>query len=619
MASTVIIGAGPAGLTAGYELMKLGHGSTVLEADDHLVGGISRTVNYKGYRFDIGGHRFFSKVKLVNELWNEMLGEEFLLRPRLSRIHYNGHYFDYPLRAGNALAGLGPYQAMMVCLSYAKTKFRPSAEEKNFEQWVANRFGYRLYQIFFKTYTEKVWGIPCTEISADWAAQRIKNLSLTEAVRSALFSSQGKTKDGQVITSLIDKFHYPRYGPGMMWEHCQAKLADKGNETLKGIKIDRVVHRNGRVQCVYGQSSSGEKVEYSGDQYISTMPLRHLVQALDPPPPPEVLKAANNLRYRDFLTVVLIINRADTFPDNWIYIHTPSIKMGRVQNYKSWSPDMVPDPSRSSLGLEYFLWDDDDEWNWPDEKLIELGTQECQQIGLIDASEVVDGTVVRMKKAYPIYDQEYLHNVDLIRRYLEGITNLQTIGRNGQHRYNNQDHSMLAGVFAARNIDGAQYDVWSVNVDQEYHEEGHEDDKTATPSTSGERMVPKRIEPDQEEIESDKHADELIQTAFARLDPLAMGVALGVVGGLGLLVVSLVLLFKGGPLVGKNLAVLRHFFIGYTVTWPGLLIGVTEVALFGFGIGYVGSCLRNWGMSAFTHLLKRRAQAQARRDILDQV
>src|SRR5215470_2849712 len=427
MPAAVIIGAGPAGLTAAYELGKLGVRSTLLEADEQ-VGGLSRTVEYRGYRFDIGGHRFFSKVPLINSLWHEILGEDFLRRPRLSRIHYRGHFFDYPLKPLNALAGLGPLEALLVCLSYAKARFRPSTEETSFEQWVSNRFGYRLYEIFFKTYTEKVWGIPCSEISVDWAAQRIKNLSLSEALRNALLN-RSHAKDGMIITTLIDEFHYPRFGPGMMWDRCAELVAAAGSPTLRGVRVERIRHRHGRVESVSGRTLAGELIEFSGEHFISTMPIRDLIDALDPSPPDAILRAARRLRYRDYQTVVLIVKREDVFPDNWIYVHSPEVKLGRIQNYKNWSPYMVADASRTSLGLEYFLWDEDAEWTWPRERLIELGTRDCTQIGLIDPREVEDGTVVRMPKAYPVYDQVYHDNLATIRHYVSSLTNLQLIGR----------------------------------------------------------------------------------------------------------------------------------------------------------------------------------------------
>jgi protoporphyrinogen oxidase len=607
MSRALIIGAGPAGLTAAYELSKLGLSPTTLEADDQ-VGGLSRTVNYRGYRFDIGGHRFFSKVPLINELWEEILGEDFLVRPRLSRIYYRERFFDYPLKAVNALTNLGPVEALLIGLSYTKARLFPHAEETNLEQWVSNRFGDRLYRIFFKTYTEKVWGIPCNEISADWAAQRIKNLSLREAIRNALLGS-GRAADGKLITTLIDQFNYPRFGPGMMWERCRDLLAARGHETVGGVRVERVRHRNGRVECVYGRTSGGELAEFGAEHFISTMPLRELIHALDPPPPQEVIEAANRLRYRDYLTVVLIVKRESVFPDNWIYIHSPEVKMGRIQNYKNWSPDMAPDPSRTSLGLEYFLWEKDEEWGWSQERLIELGVKECARIGLAEPDEVEDGTVVRMKKAYPVYDPNYHESLAIIRNYLESFSNLQTVGRNGLHRYNNQDHSMLTAIYAARNIVGEQNDVWSVNTEMEYHEEV----KSARPGGSiGDRLTPTRVV-------VPASPDEVIETVFARLDPVALGAAFGMVSALALFLASATLLFKGGPDVGRNLRLLGHYLIGFDVTWAGALLGAAEVGIGGFALGFLVAWLRNWLLAAYAYLARRRAEAEAQRDLLDKV
>ena len=606
--SVIVIGAGPAGLTAAYELTKHGMASTILEADDQ-VGGLSRTVNYRGYRFDIGGHRFFSKIALINELWREILGADFLVRPRLSRIYYGGHFFDYPLKAFNALAGLGPIEALLVGLSYAKAKLFPHEHETNFEQWVSNRFGERLYQIFFKTYTEKVWGIPCTEISADWAAQRIKNLSLGEALRNALLGS-GRSRDGQVITTLIDSFLYPRFGPGMMWERCRDLLSARGSSTLSGVCVEQIRHRRGRIECVLGRTPAGEQVEFSGQQFISTMPLRDLIRALHPAPPSEIVRAAELLRYRDYLTVVLIINREAVFPDNWIYIHSPEVKMGRIQNYKNWSPDMAPDRSRTSLGLEYFLWDQDEEWRWSQERLVEQGTRECAHIGLIDPRDVDDGVVVRMPKAYPIYDQWYQESVAAIRQYLKAFPNLQTIGRNGLHRYNNQDHSMLTGVYAARNIVGERYDVWSVNTEMEYHEEG----QTLDPRR-GDRSVPVQVSPSL----VSSTPDQVIEAVFAKLDPVALGVALGGVCGVGLCIATVMLMMKSGPVVGPTLSLLGHYFPGFTVSWIGTLIGLLEGGGAGFMLGYSIAWLRNLGMRAYADVVQRRAEAEAQRNLLDKI
>ena len=608
MPDALIIGAGPAGLTAAYELGKLGIRTTVLEADEQ-VGGLARTVDYRGYRFDIGGHRFFSKVPLINQLWHEILGEDFLLRPRLSRIHYRGHFFDYPLKPLNALAGLGPLEALLVCLSYAQARLAPSREETSFEQWVSNRFGYRLYEIFFKTYTEKVWGMPCSEISVDWAAQRIKNLSLSEALRNAILS-HGRSKDGEILTSLIDRFHYPRFGPGMMWTRCADLVTAQGSAIHLGLTVARIRHRHGRVESVIARTAGGEARELSGTHVISTMPVRELITALDPPPPDDVLRAAHQLRYRDYLTAVLIVKRADVFPDNWLYVHSPEVKLGRVQNYKNWSPHMVPDPSRTSLGLEYFLWDQDDEWRWPDARLIDVGIRDCVQIGLIEPSEVEDATVVRMPKAYPVYDHAYQRNLEIIRNYLGTIDNLQLVGRNGQHRYNNQDHSMLTGVYAARNLAGAGYDVWSVNTEQEYHEAG---------VATGDRLMPTRIAAPAALAPAAVPATQLLEAAFARLDPVALGAAFGVVGALGLFMATATLLIERGPFTGRTLALLSNYFPGFRVSWRGALIGFAEMALGGFALGYVTATLRNWGLAAYAALLRRRAAAEARRDLLDRV
>ncbi len=611
MKTGIVIGAGPAGLTAAYELDKIGMNSIILEADQ-VVGGISRTVNYKDYRFDIGGHRFFSKIPLVNQIWDEILDEDFLIRPRLSRIHYRGHFFDYPLKASNALAGLGVYESVMILLSYLRTKVVPRGQETNFEEWVSNRFGHRLYNIFFKTYTEKVWGIPCKEISADWAAQRIKNLSLSEALRNALLGNKGRTKDGQVITTLIDEFKYPRLGPGMMWEQCEALLAGRGHPTNRGLRVERVRHKHGRVECVYARNAEGQLEEFGGDHFYSTMPIRELIHSLDPKPPDEVLQAANGLRYRDYLTVVLVINREDIFPDNWIYIHTPDVKMGRIQNYKNWSPEMVPDQRRTSLGLEYFLWEQDDEWTWSDERLIELGIHEAAQIGLVEKGEVEDGTVVRMKKAYPVYDQSYQQNLAIIRRFLDGLPNLYPIGRNGQHRYNNQDHSMLTGVYAARNAAGANYDIWAVNTEQEYHEEDVAEDKTA-----GDRLVPMPV--GSQDSDGTCAAEDILVAAFARIDALAMGTAVGIVTGVSLFIATASLLLQGGKFVGANLMLLSNYLPGFTPTWLGGVIGGLEAALGGFVFGFVGAGLRNWSMAAYTRLLRGQAEIEESKDILDKV
>ena len=480
---TIIIGAGPAGLTAGYLLAKAGHPVTVLEADD-MVGGISRTAQYNGYRFDIGGHRFFTKIAPVEALWHEILGDEFISVPRLSRIHYSGRYFDYPLKAGNALAGLGIVKATLMVMSYLKAHFWPNPVEENLEQWVTNRFGKRLYEVFFKTYTEKVWGIPCTEIRAEWAAQRIQGLSLAKAILSAAQLN----KRSNDIKTLINEFQYPRLGPGQMWEMTVAKIREMGGEVLMRHEVTALELKNGSLTAVRARTPDGER-RIEGQHFFSTMPLKHLIRAIEPAAPAKVRSAGEGLNYRDFLTVALIIDQENLFPDNWIYIHTPGVKVGRIQNFNNWSRAMVPDAGRTCLGMEYFCFEGDGLWTSKDEDLVALATRELASLGLADPAKVVDGAVVRMPKAYPVYDSVYREHLDVVRDFIDPIPNLHTVGRNGMHKYNNQDHSMLTAMMAVQNMHGATHDIWSVNTDFEYHEEQKLDEKTPPVSAALERRT----------------------------------------------------------------------------------------------------------------------------------
>ena len=460
----VVVGAGPAGLTAAVRLRQAGRSTTVLESSD-TVGGISRTVERDGWRFDLGGHRFFTKVPEVESFWHEVLpDEDFLMRPRMSRILYRGKLFDYPLKPFNALFGLGVLEAIRCVLSYALVRVRPPKDQSNFEGWVAARFGWRLYGIFFKTYTEKVWGVPATDIQADWAAQRIKNLSLLNAVTSAFGLGKGK---GQ-ITTLIEEFQYPRLGPGMMWERARDLVQSTGGEVRMQSPVERVEHAGGRAHTVV--LASGERLPASA--VISSMPMPELVRAMDPPAPADVLEAADGLSFRDFLTVALVVPVASGFPDNWIYIHEPGVRVGRVQNYGSWSPELVKD-GYTCLGLEYFVSEGDDLWESADEDLVALGKAELAKLGLVTGDQIESaGYVVRVPKAYPVYDEGYAERVDVLRGWLSAtVPNVHPVGRNGMHRYNNQDHSMLTAMLTVENIvDGRHHDVWTVNVEEDYHE-----------------------------------------------------------------------------------------------------------------------------------------------------
>ncbi|MEO0985820.1 MAG: NAD(P)/FAD-dependent oxidoreductase [Cyanobacteria bacterium J06639_14] len=459
----LVVGAGPAGLTAAYKLSQHGVQSIILEKADR-VGGISRTETYKGYRFDIGGHRFFTKVKPVKQLWEEVLGDDFIQVPRLSRIFYNGDFFQYPLEPLDVLSKIGVFHSTLMMASYMRRKLQPLAVEENLEQWVTNRFGDRLYETFFKTYTEKVWGVPCTEICADWAAQRIKGLSLKKAVVNALFGSND-TK------TLIKEFKYPVLGPGMMWERFQAKLTEKGSPTYLNTNVIQLEHEDRRITQVIAEHD-GQLLKLQPEQVISSMPVSLLLQRLSPRPPKDVLVAAQSLKYRDFLIVPLIVNQAHLFPDNWIYIHSPELKVGRIQNFKNWSPAMVPDPSKTCLGMEYFCNEGDALWQMSDAELVQFAAHEAVNLGVVRRLEdVEDGTVIRQHKAYPVYDGEYTHHLNVLQNYLSQFKNLQTVGRNGTHRYNNQDHSMMTGLMGAENILGGNHNLWNVNTERSYHEE----------------------------------------------------------------------------------------------------------------------------------------------------
>jgi protoporphyrinogen oxidase len=476
----VVMGAGPAGLTAAYELMKHEVPVTVLEQDPRFVGGIARTVEHQGYRFDIGGHRFFSKSQEIEDLWSEILGEELRTCGRLSRIYYRHRYFDYPLKAGNALLNMGPIETIRCISSYIWARIHPVKNPQTLEEWVSNQFGYRLFSLFFKTYTEKVWGMSTKELSADWAAQRIKGLDLGEAIKNALLPQKtGKRDRGATIKTLIDQFRYPRLGPGQLWERVRDLLLEHGHTIAMDRRVVRVCHDKGAVTSIQVRASTGAVEEIQGTHFISTLPIRELIACCDPALPPEVQRAAECLKYRDFLTVALVINRERVFPDNWIYLHDPTVKVGRIQNFKNWSPAMVADPHTTCLGLEYFCFEGDGLWSKSDEDLIEQARSELATLGMCQPEEVLWGVVVRQPKAYPVYDDTYKQHLAVIRDYLtEHLSNLHLVGRNGMHHYNNQDHSMMTALLVARNIaTGTRFDPWKVNTDAEYHEEARFDEE----------------------------------------------------------------------------------------------------------------------------------------------
>jgi protoporphyrinogen oxidase len=494
-ADVAIIGAGPAGLTAAYLLTKQGCSVVVLEADPVAVGGISRTVEYKGFRFDIGGHRFFSKSRAVVELWNELLPHDFIERRRLSRILYEGRFYSYPLRAVEALGNLGFRRSLRCMTSFARARLFPIRNVRSFRDWTVNQFGEELFNIFFKSYTEKVWGIPCEEISADWAAQRIRGLTLWGAVRDGLSRSIGLgwLRRGKATPkTLIDVFHYPRLGPGMMWEAARDRIERAGNKVMMGHAVNGLRHHpeNGRW-TVSATGPDGAAATVEAAHVVSSAALRLLAGCLSPRP--DTFSQAAELKYRDFLTVALILKSSDVFPDNWLYIHDPRVKVGRIQNYRSWSPEMVPDQALTCIGLEYFCFEGDALWNKQDVELAELARREIEVLGLCKSGQVLDAVVVRQEKAYPVYDDGYAGRVADLRAELEErYPTLHLVGRNGMHRYNNQDHSMLTAMMAVRNIMAGRRicDPWSVNEESDYHESGG---TGAGKPAWGERPVPARL------------------------------------------------------------------------------------------------------------------------------
>ncbi|MGO9012391.1 MAG: NAD(P)/FAD-dependent oxidoreductase [Bryobacteraceae bacterium] len=515
----IIIGAGPAGLTAAYELLsRTSIKPIVLEKSDR-VGGICRTVNYKGNRMDMGGHRFFSKSDRVMEWWLRMLplqattdsaairyhGNErtipasagpdpatedrvMLLRRRKSRCYYLRRFFDYPITLSvDTLMKLGTWRACRIGASYLRSVLFPLKQETTLEQFFINRFGAELYKTFFKSYTEKVWGVPCAQISAEWGAQRMKGLSIRAALGHALKKAfrigDGSLAQKDTETSLIERFLYPKFGPGQMWEEVARRVLEMGGQIVTGYSCDRLTTEGWRIRSVEATSvATGLKAAFEGDYFFSTAPIQELMRSLDVPPPPNVLEVSDGLIYRDFATVGLLVRSLKIhdateqgkklISDNWIYIQEPGVRLGRLQIFNNWSPFLVADASQVWLGLEYFCNTSDEIWKLPDEQMAALAKEELSRIGIIDTAEVLDWTVLRMEKAYPAYFGTYYRFAE-IREHIDRYENLFLIGRNGMHRYNNQDHSMLTAMIAVDNIiagDTSKNKLWEVNTEMDYHE-----------------------------------------------------------------------------------------------------------------------------------------------------
>lgn len=514
----LIIGAGPAGLTAAYELLQRTDIEVIVLEKSTYMGGISRTVNYKGNRIDIGGHRFFSKSDRVMKWWQNilplqkleskqetityqgksrtisadaaMLDPEYnnnvmLLRKRISHIYFNRTFFDYPLKINfDTLAKLGFKRTLQIGLSYVKSLIRPIRPEKNLQDFFINRFGQVLYETFFKSYTEKVWGVSCNKISAEWGAQRVQELSIIKAILHNIKQFFMPKKDDiaqkETVTTLIEQFLYPKYGPGQMWEEVAKRVKERGGKIVTNCEVIKMYATNHRIISVeVYNAQTGQTELFESDYIFSTMPIQDLVNSLQLTVPEHVKKISDGLQYRDFITVGLLLDRLkvakqnQNLEDNWIYIQETDVHVGRVQIFNNWSPYMVADPSKVWIGLEYFCYKNDDIWNLSDNKMIELAQHELDKIGIIDKKNVLDAVVIRMEKTYPAYFGTYEH-FDVLREYLDDFENLFLIGRNGMHKYNNQDHSMLTAMTAVDNIVNNyvnKANIWAVNTQQEYHEQ----------------------------------------------------------------------------------------------------------------------------------------------------
>lgn len=468
-----ILGAGPAGLAAAYTLTKQGQPVVVVERDAR-VGGLAKSIEYQGFILDYGPHRFFTKLAPVLKLWNEVLGEDQVTVNRLTRIYYGGKYFSYPLKALEALFALGPIETTKILTSYAKAQLFPNKNPRNFAEWVTGKFGKRLFQIFFEGYTEKLWGIRCTEISADWAAQRIKGLSLLKAARNALFGNDGKVK------TLIDQFQFPKYGSGQLYDKIADYLRSQNQSVLLNTEVVQVHHDNFQVtQVTLRDRATGEESTVDCGGVISSIPISFLVQQIQSPPPQQVITSAKSLKFRNTVLVYLMVEGTNLFPDNWLYINDPTVHLGRVTNFANWSEYMLPNRHQTPICCELWCNYDESMWRQPETELIQQAERELRQIGLLHDEKVSSGFVVRLPRTYPIYAGNYKAALADIQGYLQQFSNLQLVGRYGAFKYNNQDHSLLMGIMAGENVlSPGKHDLWTVNSDSEYHEEAKAGEKT---------------------------------------------------------------------------------------------------------------------------------------------
>ncbi len=463
----VIIGAGPAGLGAALELQKNDIKDILIIDMNAVPGGLSRTVNYKGNKYDIGPHRFFTKNEEVDALWHEILGNDFKVVNRLSRIFYKNKFYNYPLKPLNALKNLGFNESTQAIIDYLISQIKKNdGSLQSFEEWTIKQFGNKLYQTFFKTYSEKVWGIDCKDISVNWATQRIRGLNLYKAIIDSL----NPFKNNKKIKTLIEEFEYPVYGAGMMYEKMASKIGYQGGELLYDSVVKKINIKNNKIESIL-LNTNNKDVLISAKMFFSSIPLTQTIQMIMPKPEKNIIDAAKTLFFRDHITVNLLVEKDKLFPDQWIYVHSPEVKMARLGNYNNFSTMMTKDKNNAAISIEYFVFINDDIWNMPDKSIIELAKEELHYMKLADKSRVIDSFVIREANSYPVYFVGYEKYFNILKEYVNSISNLQCIGRGGMYKYNNQDHSLYTGMLAARNYCGANYNIWNVNTDAEYHEE----------------------------------------------------------------------------------------------------------------------------------------------------